>query len=268
MNSSNDMNVRQVPRYQTNEFSDKRNPFCICVFVINEGEKLLHQLEIMQPICRDLIDIVVADGGSKDGSTDHDKLKNLGVNTLLVKQDTGKLGSQMRMAFDWALKRGYEGVVVVDGNGKDGMDAIPRFVEELKKGIDHVQGSRFIPGGHHENTPKSRLLGLKLLHAPLMRLASGFHYTDTTNGFRAYSAKLLASDKLKIFRDCFSGYELHYYLAVEAACQGFKCSEIPVSRVYPATGKVPTKISGLKGNFNVIMKLFLSCIHHYTPKDI
>ena len=256
---------RKIPNYQTFEFAEKRSAYCVCVFVINEGEKLLRQLAGMKPICDGLVDIVVADGGSTDNSTEHDKLKPLGVNTLLVKQDKGKLGSQMRMAFDWALDRGYEGVIVADGNGKDGMGAIPRFVEKLKKGMDHVQGSRFIPGGHHENTPLSRLLGLKLLHVPLMRLASGFHYTDTTNGFRAYSAKLLKSDRLQIFRDCFSGYELHYYLAVEAARQGFRCTEIPVSRIYPATGKVPTKISGLKGNFNVIYKLLLACAGFYRP---
>ena len=260
------MSMRIVPSYETYEFDAKKNLYCICVFVINEGEKLLNQLKTMSSICGGLVDVVVADGGSTDGSTDHDTLKRLGVNTLLVKTGEGKLGSQMRMAFDWALNRGYKGVVVVDGNGKDGMDAIPCFVEELKKGVDHVQGSRFIKGGYHENTPKSRLWGLKLLHVPLMRLASGFKYTDTTNGFRAYSARLLASDKLNIFRDCFAGYELHYYLAIEAARQKFRCSEIPVSRVYPAQGKVPTKISGVRGNLTVIQKLFLSSIGYYRPK--
>ena len=260
------MSMRIVPSYETYEFDAKKNLYCICVFVINEGENLLNQLKTMSSICSGLVDVVVADGGSTDGSTNHDTLKRLGVNTLLVKTGEGKLGSQMRMAFDWALNRGYKGVVVVDGNGKDGMDAIPCFVEELKNGVDHVQGSRFIKGGHHENTPKSRLWGLKLLHVPLMRLASGFKYTDTTNGFRAYSARLLASDKLNIFRDCFAGYELHYYLAIEAARQKFRCSEIPVSRVYPAQGKVPTKISGVRGNLTVIQKLFLSSIGYYRPK--
>ncbi len=253
-----------VPSYETNEFCPKMQKYCICVFVINEGDKLLSQIERMKGYCKDTVDIVIADGGSTDGSTEHERLKTLGVNTLLVKTGPGKLGSQMRMAFDWALKRGYEGVIVVDGNGKDGMDAIPRFAEELDKGVDHVQGSRFIKGGHHENTPKSRLLGLKLLHAPLIRLASGFKYTDTTNGFRAYSARLLSSEKLEIFRDCFSGYELHYYLAIEAARQGYRCSEIPVSRVYPAEGKTPTKISGFKGNVNIVKKLLLTCADAYS----
>ena len=57
----------------------------------------------------------------------------------------------MRMAFAWALARGYKGVATIDGNGKDGPDAIPRFVECLEAGSDHVQGSRFVRSGVSEN---------------------------------------------------------------------------------------------------------------------
>lgn len=248
----------EVPSYEAYEFKEKQNRYCVCVFVINEGNKLLRQLEKMEPHCRGYADIVVADGGSSDGSTEHEKLKKLGVNTLLVKTGPGKLGSQMRMAFDWALKRGYEGVVTMDGNGKDGVEEVSSFVYELKNGWDHIQGSRFEPGGVHLNTPKLRLWGLKLIHAPLMRMASGFRYTDTTNGYRAYSAKFLSSDKIALFRNCFDGYELHYYLAIEAAKNKFKVKEIPVTRIYPAKGKTPTKISPIKGNLTVIYKLLKS----------
>jgi|GEM_PF-345874 len=248
--------MRQVPVYSIHEYDNKINDYCVFVFVINEGEKLLSQLERMQPVCKNVIDIVVADGGSTDGSTEEDKLRSRGVNTLLVKNDTGKLGSQMRMAFDWALKRGYKGVVCIDGNGKDGVEAIPDFVKALQDGVDHVQGSRFVKGGHHENTPLSRLLGVKILHAPLLSLVSGFRYTDTTNGFRGYSAELLASEEINIFRDCFTGYELHYYLAVEAAKGDFKCREIPVTRIYPKNQKVPTKINSFRGKVGVLENLF------------
>ncbi len=256
--------MNQVPSYGKYVFAEKKTDYCVCVFVINEGDRLLHQLTKMQKICKDSVDIIIADGGSDDGSTAPARLEKYGVRTLLVKKGAGKLGSQMRMAFDYALQEGYKGVITVDGNGKDGVEAIPDFVAELEKGVDHVQGSRFIPGGYHRNTPLSRLLGVKLLHAPLMRLASGFHYTDTTNGFRAYSAGLLASEELDIFRDCFSGYELHYYMAAEAPRCGFRCSEIPVSRVYPE-GKVPTKITSFKGNMNIIGRLFLAVLHYYNP---
>ena len=209
------------------------------------------------------VDIVIADGGSTDGSTEHDKLKSLLVNTLLIKTGPGKLGSQMRMAFAWAIERGYSGVIVIDGNGKDGVDAIPKFVEALENGYDHVQGSRFIKGGIHENTPLLRLLGLKLLHAPMISCASGFKYTDTTNGFRAYSYRLLCNENIALFRDIFTGYELHYYLAIESVKHCLKVKEIPVSRCYPASGKLVSKISPIRGNINVLKKLLASCFGFY-----
>lgn len=258
--------IHQVPTYNKLELQPKSSKYCVCVFVINEGQKLLKQLDKMKYLA-DSIDIVIADGGSTDGSVDKANLQERRVNTLLVKTGAGKLGSQMRMAFDWALQRGYEGVVVLDGNGKDGIEAITDFMLMLDQGYDHIQGSRFIPGGLHKNTPLSRLIGLKVLHVPLMRLASGFRHTDTTNGFRAYSARLLADEKIAVFRDVFEGYELHYYLAVEAAKRGYRLKEIPVSRIYPDKGPVPTKISPVRGNLNVIKKLLAVCRGKYRLKD-
>jgi dolichol-phosphate mannosyltransferase len=252
----------QVPKYEEVFTSEKKNDYCVAIFVINEGEKLHKQLQRMQNYNLS-VDIVISDGGSTDDSTDTQTLKGLGVNTLLVKKETGKLGSQMRIAFSWAIENGYKGVVVIDGNNKDSVENINDFLEKLKLGYDHIQGSRFIPGGQAINTPISRLLGLKLLHLPMMRLASGFKYTDTTNGFRAYSSKLLLSDKMAVFRDVFTSYEFHYYLAIQAVKQGYKCMEIPVTRTYPK-GKVPTKISPIKGNVGVIRTLFDTCLGKYS----
>ena len=254
----------RVPEYRVDELQLKTAKYCVCVFVINEGNKLHTQLKKMASLATD-IDIVVADGGSTDGSTELKVLREFCVNTLLTKTGAGKLGAQMRMAFAWALDRGYKGIVVIDGNNKDSVEDIPNFVAKLEQGYDHVQGSRFIPGGHHENTPFTRLLGLKILHAPLMRIASGFQYTDTTNGFRAYSEKLLRDRRIAVFRDIFNGYELHYYLAINAAKFGFKCIEIPVTRKYPAIGKTPTKISPIKGNLQVIGKLLATVTGKYDP---
>lgn len=254
-----------TPNYEVTFTAPKQHDYCVLVFVINEGEKLLKQLDRMAEKSLN-VDIVIADGDSTDGSTEQQILQAKGVNTLLVKKETGKLGTQMRMGFAWALERGYEGIVVIDGNNKDSVESINHFVEKLQAGYDHIQGSRFIPGGKAVNTPLSRLLGLKLLHVPMMRWASGFRYTDTTNGFRAYSKNLLENDKTAVFRNVFTGYELHYYLAIKAAKLGFKCVEIPVTRTYPK-GKVPTKISPIRGNLNVIKTLFKVCFGGYDAKE-
>ena len=220
----------EFPDFEVNEINKKKHKYCVCVFVINEGERIQKQLQKMKSLAKQ-IDIVVADGGSTDGSLETDFLKSQDVRALLTKKGKGKLSAQMRMAFAWALAEGYEGIVVVDGNGKDSIERIPDFIKLLDQGYDHVQGSRFIPGGKAVNTPLSREIGLHLIHAPLISLAAGKRHTDTTNGFRAYSAKLLKDPDVAVFRDIFQTYELHYYLAIESSRRKqYKTAETPVVR--------------------------------------
>ena len=97
----------------------------------------------------------------------------------------GGLSAQMRAGLHWCLAQGYAGIVTIDGNDKDDSSAVPAFVDALRDGADHVQGSRYVPGGRGINTPLSRHAGVMLVHAPLISLAARFRYTDTTNGFRA-----------------------------------------------------------------------------------
>jgi dolichol-phosphate mannosyltransferase len=171
----------------------------------------------------------------------------------------------MRMAIAFALGARYDGLIVIDGNGKDGYSAIPRFSELLEAGYDHVQGSRYVPSGEGINTPLSRTLGVRLLHAPLISLAAGTRYTDTTNGFRAYSRRLLADDRVQPLRDVFAAYELHYYLAIRAARLGFRVTETPVTRRYPETGKTPTKISPIKRNLAILRTLAAAALGRFDP---
>jgi hypothetical protein len=96
---------------------------------------------------------------------------------------------------------------------------------------------------------------VKLLHAPLVSVAARRRYTDTTNGFRAYSRKLLTDMRVSPLRDIFLGYELHYYLAIRAARLGYRVVETPVTRSYPRDGKIPTKITGFRGNLDVLKTL-------------
>lgn len=255
----------EVPEYEVYEYKPRSTRYCLCVFVLNENGRLHKQLAKSHPL-HDSIDVVIADGGSTDGSVGRDALVDFNLRAVLKKTGPGKLGAQMRMAFAWAMQQGYEGVVTVDGNNKDDVSlSLSSFTERLDEGYGHLQGSRYIPGGHHKNTPFARHWGVKLLHAPLITLSSGFRYTDTTNGFRAYSRQFLTDPRVNPFRDEFVAYELHYYLAIRAARLGYKIAEVPVSRVYPGKGPIPTKISAFKGNLGVLATLIRACAGKYNP---
>lgn len=258
--------AREVPDYEVVAYAPKRHRYCVAVFVINEGERLLRQLDRMRPLAED-VDLLVADGGSSDGSTARSALEPRGVRVLLTKMGPGGLSAQMRMAFDYALEEGYEGVVSMDGNDKDDPAATGLFLRALDDGFDYLQGSRFTPGGRAVRTPLTRLLAIRLVHAPLISRAAGFRYTDTTNGFRGYSRRLLIDPRIAPFRSVFSSYELHYYLAIRSARLGFRVKEIPVTRSYPASGRTPTKIRGLAGYRIVLRDLFRACRHRFDPVE-
>ena len=253
-----------VPRHERQVFGPKRHRLCVVVFVINEGERVRRQLGEMARFS-DQVDVIVADGGSTDGSLALDSLGAFQLRALLIKRDVGRLSAQIRMAIAFMLDEGYDGMIAIDGNGKDDVSAIPTFLRLLEDGYDHIQGSRYVPGGQGINTPLARSLGVRLLHAPVISLAARQRYTDTTNGFRGYSRRLLEDPRVAPLRDVFVGYELHYYLAIKAARLGFKCIETPVTRRYPARGSTPTKIRGLSGNLGILATLARVVSGLYDP---
>lgn len=249
--------ISGVPRFKCDEYLPRKTKYCVCIPIINEGERIKIELKRANKLnIHNLIDIIICDGGSSDGCTEENELKSLGVNTLLTKQDIGKQGAQLRMGLWWALERGYEGVITIDGNNKDSIEDIPKFIEKLEEGYDFVQGSRYIKGGKAINTPLIRHISVKLIHAPIISLTAKHRFTDTTNAFRAHSRKYLTNEKVNPFRDIFMTYELLAYLSTRCTQVGLKACEVPVTRQYPKKGKTPTKISFFKGNSDLLRILF------------
>jgi dolichol-phosphate mannosyltransferase len=257
----------EVPSFETPLWLGRRHPWCIVIPVINEGVRIRNLLSRMASLnVGELADIIIVDGGSTDGSLEITALRRLGVHGLLVKTGPGKLSAQLRCAYAFALDQGYEGIISIDGNDKDDPEAIPRFISALSQGADFAQASRFIAGGVAENNPRLRDLAIRLVHAPMLSLFSGFRWTDTTQGFRAYSRKMLLDPRIAPFREVFQTYELLAYLSYRVPKLGYRCLEIPTIRRYPK-GQVPTKISGIAGNLRVLQVLFRACFGAYDRDD-
>ena len=94
-----------VPKFLCTEFKEKTQDYVVLIPIINEGERIIKELKRAYKYnISGHADIVICDGGSSDGSTEENMIKKLNVNALLVKQDDGKQGAQLRMGIWWALQ--------------------------------------------------------------------------------------------------------------------------------------------------------------------
>ncbi|WP_298068645.1 glycosyltransferase family 2 protein [uncultured Mailhella sp.] len=255
-----------VPSYDVLFSHARTTKNCLVIPVINEGSRLISLLgKIQKNTEKAKLDILIVDGGSTDGSLEQTAMQTFGVSALLLKTGPGRLSAQLRCAYDYALRAGYEGILTIDGNDKDDPAAIPLMLKELDSGVDFVQASRYIAGGKAVNTPALRDFAIRYIHAPILRVASGFPWTDTTQGFRAYSRRALVDPRVSIFRNVFNSYELLAYLSYRLPRLGYLCREVPSTRTYPK-GTVPTKISSVRGNLEVLTILVKAVLGVYNPK--
>lgn len=256
-----------VPAFEALELAVRAGRYAILIPVLNEGDRIQTQLRRMHQLqLSKWADIIVVDGGSTDGSLAPAFLADVQVRAILTKIGPGRLSAQLRCGYAWALLQGYDGILTIDGNGKDGVETVPDFVEALDAGFGYVQASRFIAGGHSENTPLPRYLAIRLIHAPVLSLAAGQWLTDTTQGYRAYSATYLTDPRVQPFRAVFDRYELLAYLTVRASQLGYRVKEIPTSRAYPANEAVPTKINGIKALADLLLVVIKTLFGAYNPK--
>jgi glycosyltransferase involved in cell wall biosynthesis len=239
-------------------FKKKNKDCALLIPVFNEEERIVNQLSKINE--NDLVDIYIVDGGSTDSTVERlAEFQNLLTGILVVNNSSG-LSHQLRVGFDKALSLEYKYVITMDGNDKDDFDGVGQIKKALEQGYDFVQGSRFIPGGRAINTPIKRLLGIRLIHAPLTSLFAGKKFTDTTNGFRGHSRKLL--EQIQFDREIFRTYELLAYIPIRAGKLKLKCIEMPVTRKYP-TGTIPTKINSFRAEIRLLKILFYAGIGKY-----
>ncbi|MGL5253590.1 MAG: glycosyltransferase family 2 protein [Brevinema sp.] len=255
----------QLPSYEYEEFFTKKNNIVLLIPTWNEGSRIQNELRtIKEHHINERVDIILLDGGTSDGSIDADFLNEMSVRGVLTIRAKGQ-GNAYRVGLYKAVSDNYDYILTVDGNNKDNVEIIPQFIEKLEQGFDFVQGSRFIKGGYHENTPKAREIAIKYFSNPLLSLASGFKYTETMSAFRGFNAKIFRDDRIQAFRGVFQTWELQWYLSTKIPQLGYKVIEIPQSRVYPPSGPIPTKINWA-GNFRIIFQLLKVATGYYNPK--
>ena len=211
--------------------------YLLVIPIINEEKNINGVLEKLQiNKIYDYVDIAFIDGGSTDSTIETINKYDFDKKIFYYKNGN-KLSGQLSLGYSYFLENNYKGVITMDGNGKDDPVFIQEFLDFLEKGYDFIQGSRFVEGGESINLPFFRELMIKKVHVPIMSFFSTFKYTDTTQGFRGYSRKLLSNDYFNFKISNYKRYQILLLITLIAPKLGYKVIEVPNSRVYDKTRK-------------------------------
>jgi dolichol-phosphate mannosyltransferase len=176
-------------------------------------------------------EVVVVD----DASTDETPaiLRRYPDMTVITQPTNRGIGCSIRVAYHRALERNYDIFLIMAGNGKDDPAQIGMLLAPILRGdADYVQGSRVLPGGQSLGLPRHRYLAMRIFSL-VFSLMVRRHFSDCTNGFRAYRTAILRDDRIGWSQSWLGqGYELEYYIHYKVAQRGYRVTEVPVSKIY------------------------------------
>lgn len=164
--------------------------------------------------------ILVVDDGSIDAT--YQVVRGIGI-PIISQNHQGK-GAALKAGFHYAVEKGYEWVITMDGDGQHDWQDVRKFIEAMSKGSeDIIIGSRM---ADIAAMPFVR----KITNKFMSRLLSGFighPIADTQCGFRALSAEVLKGISLET-----SHYDTESELLMKAGRVGYSIASIPIKTIY------------------------------------
>ncbi|MHB8522682.1 MAG: polyprenol monophosphomannose synthase [Limisphaerales bacterium] len=172
------------------------------------------------------VDLLIVDDNSPDGTgkiADELAGKHPSIHVRHRAEKSG-LGRAYCDGFAWALERGYEYILEMDGDFSHNPDDIAAFLAAARD-ADLVLGSRYCNGIRVINWPLKRLM-LSLFAAKYVQVITGLPFSDPTGGFKCFRRRTLESIELASVAS--SGYSFQIEISHKVWRQGMKIAEVPI----------------------------------------
>jgi glycosyltransferase involved in cell wall biosynthesis len=186
--------------------------------------------------------VLVIDDGSDDDTAA--QARTAGAEVIVQETNQGK-GAALRVGFEWAVQRGFDSVVCLDGDGQHDPSEIPNLVDKAHTtGAAIVVGTRML---NAENMPWVRRKTNQFMSWLLSRRTK-LKLTDSQCGFR-----LIRTDVIQSLQITTSRFEIESELLVEAGRGGHRVEEVPIRCIY---GTEKSKISPISDTIRFFRFLF------------
>lgn len=231
----------------------------IIIPAYNEGVRIGEVIRSVRDI-DPTFDIVVINDGSRD-------------NTAQVAHDAGAMvvshpfnlgyGVAIQTGYKFALAKGYDFVVQIDGDGQHDPACIKQLLTPVIEGTtDLALGSRFLGADSYEPS-LTRRIGMAFFRK-LISFLIRTPITDSTSGYQAFNRRVIRFFTTEVFPCDYPDADM--LLTLHRA--GFRISEVPVRMHANATGKsMHTGLMPLYYIFKMLLSIIVTLLRKKEIPD-
>ena len=192
--------------------------------------------------------VVVVD----DGSQDHTNVYSTDAGAFVLRHEKNKgKGHSLKTGFGYALMQGFDGVIIMDGDGQHDAADIDQFLNfpELSRAVV-INGNRMDKA---HNMPAVRYITNRFMSA-MISFVCKQSVPDTQCGFR-----FIGADVLKELRLTSGDFEIETEILIKASKKGFKIYSVPIQTIY---GEEKSRIHPVKDTVRFIIYIIKEIFFH------
>ncbi|MFH1189420.1 MAG: glycosyltransferase family 2 protein [Candidatus Omnitrophota bacterium] len=184
----------------------------------NEARTIGH---IVAELVRKGFTVYVVDDGSSDDTAG---IAHAGGAVVVKHRKNMGKGASLREGLKHVVKKRYDAVIIMDGDGQHLASDIENFTEKMEAtGADIVIGNRMLDVS---SMPRERKYTNRFM-SYLISLISGQRVPDSQCGYRLIKRGVLEKIRLEA-----SNYEIESEMIIRASRAGFRIESVPIKTIY------------------------------------